>query len=289
MDHMPTPDEIFGSYTAWKLTPKTWVISFMNGSQFIYLLEGDNKALLTDTGYGLGHLREFCEGLTDKEILCANTHFHPDHAAGNGEFTEAIVSEDWKLDEPSVTEGEYPYDLNSLPYPDYKKILVGESGLEIDLGNRVVKAVKAKPAHCNSSVFFVDETEGLLIVGDDMESAQVMMHDNSMNPNAPYHVRTRLENLKQNTEWMKSLVEKQTVKYILPNHNGTPISPEYLDDFIGLVDHIFQGDATIEDRLNHPYVEMDPNSKYLCRVRYRHASIFIKKEEVLKVYGKSFE
>lgn len=286
MDFAPTPDEIFGSYISWKLTPNTWVISFMGGTQFIYLLEGEKKALLSDTGYGLGHLREYVEKLTDKEIICANTHFHPDHAAGNGEFTEAIVSEDWKLDEASVTEGEYPYDLSSYPYPDYKKILVTEEGMDIDLGGRVVKAIKAKPAHCNSTVFFFDEKEGMLLTGDDLECAQVIMYDNSNEKESNYEVRTALTNMRENTRGMKKLIEEGKVKYLLPNHNGTPISFEYVDDFIGLVDHIFAGNAKIEDKLNHKYIEMDPRASKICRVRYQRASIFILKEELMKVYGK---
>ncbi len=286
MDHMPTPDEIFGSYTAWKLTRNTWVISFMNGTQFIYLLEGEKKALLTDTGYGLGHLRDFVEKLTDKEIVCANTHFHPDHSAGNGEFTEVIVSEDWAIDEPSVTKGEYPYDLSSYPYPDYKKICVGEAGMDLDLGGRVIHIVKAKPAHCFSSLFFFDDKEGMVICGDDLECAQVIMKENSKNPEVVYKVRERLENLKANTLMFEDYFASGKGKYLLPNHNGTPISPEYIDEFIGLVDHIFAGDAIIEDKLNHKWIEMSPDAPKLCRVRYKKASIFIEKEELLKVYGK---
>lgn len=285
MDDMFTPEEIFGSYSAWKLTEHTWIISFMNGTQFIYLLEGEKKALLTDTGYGLGHLRAFCEKLTDKEIICANTHFHPDHAAGNGEFTEVIVSEDWSMDETTVTQGEYPYDLNSFPYPDYKKVLVGEEGLDIDLGGRVVHAKKAAPAHCNSSVFYFDESEGLLICGDDLECAQVMLINACDGPGLVFDPVERLNNLKKNTLWMKKLADEGRVRYLLPNHNGTPISLEYLDDFIGLVDHIFAGDAVIEDQLHHKWVEMDPRSKEFCRVRYKKASIFIVKKELMKVFG----
>lgn len=42
---------------------------------------------------------------------------------------------------------------------------------------------------------------------------------------------------------------------------------------------------SIEDKLNHRFVEMDPKAPELCRVRNGHCSIFIKKAEVLKIYG----
>lgn len=47
----PSLEQIFGTYTAWKLDEITWMISFMNGSQYLYLLEGEEKALLIDTGW----------------------------------------------------------------------------------------------------------------------------------------------------------------------------------------------------------------------------------------------
>ena len=107
----PKLEEVFGSYMPYKITDDTWVISFMNGSEYMYLLEGNEKALLLDTGYGVGNLRECVERLTDKPILVANTHYHPDHSAGNGEFEEVMVSETWELDAPSVeTPGAIPFD-----------------------------------------------------------------------------------------------------------------------------------------------------------------------------------
>lgn len=42
----------------------------------------------------------------------------------------------------------------------------------------------------------------------------------------------------------------------------------------------------IEDKLNHLYIEMDSKALELCRVRYKRAGIFIKKVELMKVYGK---
>lgn len=279
----PTLEQIFGSYTAWKVDDATWFINFMNGTENMYLLEGEEKALLIDTGYGAGNLRTFVESLTDKPVIVANTHFHPDHSAGNGEFEAVYVSEGEKLDAPSVYgEGAVPFDLNALPHPDYKKIYVGE-GFKIELGGRTVEVLDVKPAHCNSSLFFLDRGHRMLFCGDEMEAAQVNMFDNSNNPDAPYDVKERLLNMRANTQRMKELSGEYD--YLLPNHNGFPLGKCYLDEYIELVDHIFDGTAKIEDKLNHPYIEMDPKAPFLCRVRWKHASIFIKKELLMTVYG----
>lgn len=275
---------IFGNYTAWEAREGTWFINFMNGSQNLYLMEGAEKALLLDTGYGAGNLRGFVEKLTDKPIIVANTHYHPDHAAGNGEFEEVFMSRGALVDAPSVeSPGAVPFDIRKLPYPNYKKRWL-EDGDKIDLGGRVIEVLAAKPAHCSSSLFFLDRKERMLFCGDDLESAQVIMFDNSCNPDVVYDAEERLMNMRSNMIRLKTLEE--TYDWILPNHNGYPLAKSYIDAYISLVDAVFDGSAAIEDRLNHPFVEMDPKAAELCRVRYKKASIFIKKTDVMRLYGK---
>lgn len=277
-------EEIFGSYMAWKFAKDTWCISFMNGSEYMYLLEGGEKALLLDTGYGAGNLRAFVETLTDKPLVVANTHIHPDHASGNGEFGKVYMSEGYLLDAPSVySKGAAPFDLSRLPHPDYEKVFLADGDI-IDLGGRKIEIIKAAPAHCSSSLFYLDRSRRMFFCGDELESAQVLMFVNSNISDTAFDLGERLENLKKNTEKIKGISDK--IDYLLPNHNGMPLSVEYCDDYIGLVDHIFDGTAAIEDRINHKYIEMDPQAPKLCRVRWKRASIIADKGLVAKEYGK---
>ncbi len=275
--------EIFGDYKAWKFQENSWCISFMEGTEYMYLLEGKDKAMLIDTGYGTGTLADFVGGLTDKELVVVNTHFHPDHAAGNGEFKEVYLHKDFELDAPSIdSPNAVPFDLSALKFPLYQRNRL-KNGDVIDLGERVIEVIEAKPAHCNTTLFYLDRTNRLFFCGDDLESAQVMMFDNSRNSNAPYEIKERLCNLKLNCQCMKERDEEYDL--LLPNHNGTPIAKSYIDEYIELVDHIFLGDARMEDKLNHIYLEMDPKASKLCRIRWKHASIFVEKALVMEVYG----
>lgn len=43
------------------IAPNTWKI--LSDGDFQYLLAGDGEALVIDTGYGAGNLREYCEKL----------------------------------------------------------------------------------------------------------------------------------------------------------------------------------------------------------------------------------
>lgn len=279
------PLDIFAAYSAYQMKEGTWAINFMSGSQNIYLLEGESSALLLDTGYGSGTLRAFAEQLTDKPLICANTHFHPDHSGGNGEFQEVLIPRGHDLDDKSVTNNTGPFDITKLPYPDYRRVTLSP-GDTIDLGGRVIELLEAKPAHCNSSLFFFDAKERLMFCGDEMESAQVLLFENSRNPEVAktYDVKERLLNFKANTELLLDYSDRYD--YLLPNHNGAPIARSYLADYLNLVEDIFEGTATIEDKLNHRFIEMDPRSAHFCRIRCGKGSIMIEKAEVLKVYGK---
>ena len=271
----PNLMQIFGSYSAWKATEDTWFIIFMGGSQCMYLLEGEEKALLIDTGWGAGNVRAFVERLTDKPILVANTHFHPDHAGSNGEFPSVMVAPGYVRDLGALKK--VPFDISKLPYPDYEKVVLHDGDI-IDLGGRQIEVMELLPAHCHSSQFFFDRAQGLMFVGDDLESTQVLMYTDSTD-----NINQRLSNARANYMRLKE-VEDQ-IKMLIPNHNGFPIALSYIDDHIGLIDHIYAGDAIVEEKLNHPYVDQDPIAPLLCRVRWNKASFFMYREDVKKVYG----
>lgn len=57
------------------------------GDPWIYLICGPEKALLVDTGFGVGDLKGLVRELIgEKEFYVANTHAHFDHAYGNCQF-----------------------------------------------------------------------------------------------------------------------------------------------------------------------------------------------------------
>lgn len=60
------------------------------------LVIGSEKALLLDTGYGIGDLKEEVKKLTDKELIVVNSHSHMDHSCGSYQFdTVYITREDY--------------------------------------------------------------------------------------------------------------------------------------------------------------------------------------------------
>ena len=57
----------------------------------MYLIVGDEKALLFDTGYGVGYLPDTIRSITSKPLTVVLGHGHIDHANGAYQFDEVLL------------------------------------------------------------------------------------------------------------------------------------------------------------------------------------------------------
>lgn len=78
-------------YTVTELEPGIWRIG--NSMVYMELIVGSHHALLFDTGYGFGSLKDVVRGITDKPLYVVNSHGHVDHACGNEQFGGAYIHE----------------------------------------------------------------------------------------------------------------------------------------------------------------------------------------------------
>jgi glyoxylase-like metal-dependent hydrolase (beta-lactamase superfamily II) len=62
-----------------------------------YLIVGDTRALLFDTGPGVRDIRPLVASLTDRPVTAAFSHLHFDHIGGQAEFASVA-----SLDHPSI-------------------------------------------------------------------------------------------------------------------------------------------------------------------------------------------
>lgn len=277
MEQEPTVEEIFGTFENWKYDEHTWFITGLGGSLYMYLLEGKDKALLIDTAYGFCDIKAYCEKLTDKPIIAVNTHGHLDHAGGNGYFTEVYMHEKAPMDYKTFEEG--PCDITKLPHPDFEQIFLRE-GDSIELGERKIEVIDIT-SHSNGSLAFLDSSHRLLYCGDELESSQVLMYEMVPNKQKTYRLKEHVEKHKNNMEKLWML--RNRFDFCCPGHNGAPIAKEYITDFIGLDDAILDHTAIVEDKLNHIHIEESPMGPYLCRVRYKKASFFVRKDQLEEI------
>lgn len=129
------------------------------GTALITVVEGRDRALVMDTGYGDPGLRAYVEGLTDKPLVAVNSHGHYDHVMCNPEFGEVwIRPEDRALMEsfcPSTgADGRIRYAV--------REVVDGQS---FELGGRSLATVRL-PGHTPGSFGLIDSQTGILLSAD---------------------------------------------------------------------------------------------------------------------------
>ena len=213
-------------YRWWRIYDDTYVIHYGEALD-IFLLLGSEKALLIDTAYGRGDLPNIVDELRGgRALVVVNTHGHFDHTGGNRWFPRVHMHKNAFLYADHSFGPLDPVWLANMPYPDYEKIAVGDGDV-FDLGGRTVDVIYT-PAHCDSSLSFIDHGRRLLFSGDEFDAGQA-------NLNVFSSVGAFLENCKR----LKA--REDEFDFIMPNHNGTPIAKSYLDDFITAAQHVVDG------------------------------------------------
>ena len=81
-------------YSVKEIAPRSFMIEETRGAfqVWMYLIEGDEKAILIDTGLGNLDVGAIAASLTKKPVEVINTHCHGDHIGGNGDFSKIYLS-----------------------------------------------------------------------------------------------------------------------------------------------------------------------------------------------------
>jgi len=189
----------------------------------IYLFLGEEKALLTDTGFGcFPDLKEKVAEVTDLPLIVMNSHGHPDHCGGNASFGTIYAH-------PDCFEGICPFsegDCTLLPI---------EEGDIIDLGGRSFE-VLLTPGHMNGHLSLLNRAERILLPGDIVQNEHIVMYMGYGVDYAKY--RESLVRLKD----MGDLYDT-----ILPCHGNIPTPKSQYDNIIACVDAYTAGELTGTD------------------------------------------
>ena len=134
-----------------------------------YLILGGDKALLVDTGFGISDLKSYVCTLTDLPLMVMNTHVHPDHAGGNGQFDTVYVGEH---ETAETDDGVLFYKIpgqrdacDAVKRGGSYRFVHLRDGERIDLGGRILRVVEI-PGHTKGSIALFDENTRLLLAGD---------------------------------------------------------------------------------------------------------------------------
>ncbi|MCQ2538026.1 MAG: MBL fold metallo-hydrolase [Lachnospiraceae bacterium] len=231
----PNISEKGSIYGAWKNEFGDWTINatFVN----CYLLIGREKAMLIDTACGEGDLRYVVEQITDLPVIVVNTHTHYDHSSGNANWDTVYAGEAGV--EAARQSTKNLMEKKAVRFPDYK-IEFLQDGMKFDLGGKIVEAI-AVGAHHASSFAFLDHQTRTLYSGDELENGQVLLFVRGEKMDEKEIVKKHLANM----EKLKGRINE--FDRICPAHNGSPISTDYIDDFIGLSKAVLDGTAVPEE------------------------------------------
>lgn len=149
-----------------------------------YLIVGSQKALLIDTGNGAGNLRQCVEQLTDKPVIVAVTHRHPDHTGGAWQFGAYYAhkrDKNWacnllcrqRTSQWMVKQAGYRVTCKK-PLGQRVHVRTMAEGQEFALGGRTIQVVPI-PGHTKGSVMFVDDVDRHIYTGDDV-NPHLWMH-----------------------------------------------------------------------------------------------------------------
>lgn len=223
-----------------------------------YLVVGSERALLFDSGLGIGDMRGLVDELTDKDVIVLNSHTHYDHVGGNHAFENVygtsldytrknamgrpheevaeFVGEGWIWKE--TPEGFAADDYVSRPFTITETV---EDGEVLSLGG-VELEVLATPGHAPDSLCLLDRERGLLFTGDTFYPAPLYVHL----PGSSF------EDYERSAARLAALAD--AVDVVLPGHNEPTMPGAELSAFSEAFG------AMREDRV--PFVVTDGNREY---------------------------
>ena len=248
------------------IAPNTYEIGEFDCAS-IFLLVGDEKAMLMDTGVGIGDLKGFVQQLTDKPILVCYTHNHVDHVGGAGAFDHGYIHHKDMADfetggglglsvEKRVgyikwiaerEKGDYPYslDVDVTEWGPMPRLYPLKDEQVIDLGNRQVVVYEC-PGHTAGSITFLDRNTRTLFLGDACNCNLGLMGSRLQGPNF-VSVEKALLYLQRLRELGDEYDQFYNGHYDFRDL-GQPLPEETLDEAITAGEQIVDGTAKIEVR-----------------------------------------
>ena len=192
-----------------------------------YLIVGEKRALLFDTGMGINDVKKITAEITKLPIIVLNSHTHDDHVGGNWEF-DTIYGMDTDFTRqnargsredaqaeitPDQICGTLPkgFDAKAYATRPWKIAAYMHDGERFDLGGRTIEVV-ATPGHTPDAISLIDRGNGLLFTGDTYYPAPIWL----------YRPETDLDAYAASIRRLAALAPQ--VKLVLGAHN-IPVAP----------------------------------------------------------------
>jgi glyoxylase-like metal-dependent hydrolase (beta-lactamase superfamily II) len=195
-----------------------------------FLIEGNDRAILLDTGMGIGDIRAVAESVTSLPLSVVNSHAHWDHIGGNWRFDEIAIhpAEAGQLEKggsnarlarwftPDHLLGPLPayVDLETYSIAPSSATRLLQDGDRIDLGGRELTILHA-PGHSPGGIVLLDEVAGVLFSTDVAYPGPLYAYER--------------DEWRAYRKTMRRLAElASSIDIVLPSHNGPTMEPSLL-------------------------------------------------------------
>lgn len=198
---------------------------------FSSLVVGADRAILIDTGMGIGDIKTVVTDLTDRPIEVVNSHAHWDHIGANWRFSSIAIhaaeadrlpvgvdnAELAKAFGPESLFGPLPdgVDVSKLHIPPSEATIILHGGEKFDLGGRVLEVIYA-PGHSPGGIVLLDPENGVLFSTDVAYPGPLYAFSDDVDLTAYRATMARLAEL------------ASSVRVAYPSHNGASMSPAIL-------------------------------------------------------------
>jgi glyoxylase-like metal-dependent hydrolase (beta-lactamase superfamily II) len=246
-----------------------------------YLIEGRNKAVLLDTGMGIGNIKKVIEQLTHLKVSVVNSHTHFDHIEDNHQFDDiAVFNDEFEIEnlERGLTieelKGELsqknlykplPKEFDSKAYrilPSKPTHLLKHEEL-IELGGRKLKVLHT-PGHSPGSICLLDTKSKELFTGDTFYLSSLFAHF----PESDFLAYSRT------ADYLASLAP--SISILRPSHDDSRRQPFAESEFLSRLAKAYQSIKAEKANFNP---EMCPYTGGRIRdYRFEGFSIWVKED-----------
>lgn len=207
-----------------------------------YLIAGEEKAVLVDTGLGVGNIRKIVEQLTSLPVEVVTSHAHWDHTGGHPRFERFSIHEaerDWieggfddeakkirgyLIREPFTREPPEAFDLDTFRPTSCPVNHLHRDGDRIDLGGRSLRLIHT-PGHSPGHICVYEESSGLLVSADLLYQGVLLAGLRFSDSRAFKDSLIRLRDLPR-------------IGHILPGHGRLPVSRDLLDEAVDAFENL---------------------------------------------------
>jgi len=243
LERVPVSDPWFEVY---KIVPGVFAIYEPHQAEETigYLIVGEKRALLFDTGMGISDVKKVVAELTGLPVVVLNSHTHDDHVGGNWEFSTiygmdtAFTRENARGSRvdaqaeitPDQICGTLPQGFDSKAYATrpWKITAYTHDGDRFDLGGRTLEVI-ATPGHTPDAISLIDRANGLLFTGDTYYPAPIWL----------FRPETDLEAYAASIRRLAALAPQ--IKLVIGAHNIPVASPTVLPRLVVAFDAVRAG------------------------------------------------